>query len=209
MCLNPPSSDNSAAIEQQKAEAEAARQAEIARQARIKEGLAAIDKQFEGFNDAYYADRSQAYRDYYQPDLDRQAEDARKNITYALARSGQLAGSTASDKRGRLEQDIALRQGELESKALGAASSLRSQVADDKASLERELQATSDAEAAKNAALSQAQVRQQQPIEYSPLGDLFTAAAAGIGAAKQNADSAYYRGMSARLFDNKSSGQVR
>lgn len=90
--------------EQQAAEEKAAAQAqEEQRQARVNQNTADIKSAFSGFDDNYANTIRQNVIDYYQPQLDKQFKDARKQSIFSLADKGQLNSSVA----GNMFKDIA------------------------------------------------------------------------------------------------------
>ena len=96
MCIGGSVGDGGAAAER--------RRQEEARQGRIREGDAAIDKQFAGFDDNFYDARRKAYSDYANPQVTDQYEDAFKDLTLALADSNLLNSSAAARRRADLEK---------------------------------------------------------------------------------------------------------
>jgi hypothetical protein len=86
MCFGKPPEDNSAQI---------ARQQEDERRARVSQGTAKVDEAFSRFDQPYYEGVGKAYQDYYAPQLDRQYQKARDQLTYSLADSGGLASTAA------------------------------------------------------------------------------------------------------------------
>src|SRR3546814_21199857 len=79
--------------------AEIARQQEEARQQRIRDGQSAIDTNFAQFNDPYFDDYRQDYMAYYQPQLDRQYQNARRKSVLGLHRTGNLSSSRSAERR--------------------------------------------------------------------------------------------------------------
>lgn len=180
MCFSRPRVDNSAMVLQQQ-EAAAARQREADREARIRSGSAAIDSAFAGFDEPFYGQRRDAYMGFYQPQLDERFTDARRELTYALARAGTLNSTVAGDEQARLQRDYDVNRATILSKAEADANSLRTRVGNERSALVSQLNATADADRATNEALSRTrQIYQDQP-EYSPLGDIFAGAATGVG----------------------------
>jgi hypothetical protein len=193
--------DNSAAKAAEQARAE-----EAARQGRIASGMERVNSVFSQFDDPYYDKVSATALDYYKPEVERQYTDARKALTFNLARSGNLsstAGADAfrklNDAKGRTDVDIANR-------AQGYGTDVRRTVEGQRNDVTQGLYATADPEAAYSSASTAARLAQAPP-SYSPLGDLFSAFVAS-GANAIAAERAGYRGASTGLF-NSSRGSSR
>src|SRR5262245_18483199 len=72
---------------------------EAARQKRIKEGMAAIETNFAGFDPAFYDSREKAYENWALPQVNEQYDKAREELAYALARQfGTLDTSVYADR---------------------------------------------------------------------------------------------------------------
>lgn len=185
------SGTNDALIQQQKedsarAEREAAeaRRREAEREGRIRSGQAAIDQQFSRFSPEFYNQRRDAYINYALPDLNKQYEDARKALTFALSNAGILRSSEANQRFARLEEDKGQALVRVQSEGDRQATAARQDVENERAGLVNQLYSTADADAASNAALARGQYLQQNfsnPAGFDPLGQLFGDVAAGIG----------------------------
>lgn len=89
--------DNSS---QQAADAEAQRQRDVTW------GTNRVNKTFDRqFGSDYYGKLQQGYLDYANPQLDSQYQNTQKNLTYALARDGNLNSSTSADQQAGLAKD--------------------------------------------------------------------------------------------------------
>lgn len=153
-------------------EAERARQEEQARQDRIRQGTDTINSTFGQFDDPFFGDIRQSYIDYARPQLDRQFNDAREQLTYALARQGTLNSSTRGEQTADLQERRDLNLQDITDQARQFETDARNNVERARADLLTTLQATGDAEGASNAALSRASILSAPP-SYSPLGQLF------------------------------------
>lgn len=142
------------------------------------------------FNDDFYKKQQQNYLAYSQPQLDKQYADAQKQLSYSLARSGNLDSSARSAKEAELKSLYDTNNASLASKALDYANTSRNSVEDARANLITQLNATGDATAAANNALSRASAL-SQPTAYSPLSDLFSTFTSAIGK-DAAAEQAYY-----------------
>lgn len=99
MCLTPSiPQDNSG---------QQAQQAEQQRQNNITAAQGGIDSAFSGFNDDYFNNYQKSYTNAYDPLVDQQYNDARKSVSLALARTGNLNSSYGAD-----ELDFALNSGQ-------------------------------------------------------------------------------------------------
>lgn len=192
-----------------------ARADEQARQERIRQGTERIGTIFDGqFNDQFFDARKQAYMDYATPQLQDQYADTQKELTYALARGGNLNSSVRGEKVADLEKKFTLAQQDISDKALAQANATRSQVEGARSDLVSMLNATGDAEGTANSAINRATAL-SQPEAFSPLSSLFSDFTAGLGtqAALERANS-YGAGVPQRyntgLFGgNRNSVKVR
>lgn len=149
--------------------AAAARQAEQRRQAKITQGTQAIDQAFAGFTPEYYSGIEGAYTDYAQPELERQYQEALKNLTYALARKGLSSSTAAGDQQAKLEQQFAKYQTDVLSGGKAYADRARSDIENSRAALVNQLVATEDPAAAGTSALRIAEARTAPPA-FDPIG---------------------------------------
>ena len=81
-----------------------------------------------GFDDAFYDKYKQAVLDYYQPQVDKQYTDAKKQAAYGLGRSGNLISSAANDLMADLKGQYDINTHGVRNQADTAAGDLRSQV---------------------------------------------------------------------------------
>lgn len=180
-----PSNSAGAAAAQQAAQARAD---EEARQARIKTGLTNIDQQFSAFNPEYYQKQSDAYTSYYLPQLDKQYAEAKKKLTYNLARTSNLNSSEGAQQFGKLAEAYSQQQGQIGNQAATAGAQMRSQVESDRGDLINQLNSTADPNIATSAAQNRAQALLSQPAQLSPLANAFEALTASFSnAANQGA----------------------
>lgn len=137
--------------------------------------------------------RRAAMEGYYRPQLDKEAERAKENLTFALARAGQLNSSTAGRRQGDLTEDMALEGGRLQSRIAQDIASTRTSAAGQRAAIEAALRSTGDASQAANQALQSAVTFRQDMPELSPLGQLFAGVAEGIGSVRQGYEAGRIR----------------
>jgi hypothetical protein len=145
---------------------------EVARQQRITAGMGQIANIFAPFNDDFYNKRAADYQAYAMPDEQRQEDLQRKNLIFALARTGNLDSSAATDKAAELAAEGNKQKIAIANEGLNQANALRGNVENTRGNVVAELNATGDAEAASNSALRQSQSL-NQPAGFSPLGNLF------------------------------------
>lgn len=172
-----------------------------ARAAAIATGKQNIDSAFGGFNDDFFNGLAKNYTDYAQPQLDDQYTQAKKNITYALARNGTTNSSIAGDEFGTLAKQYATNETGVAGTGANYANSARQSVAADKNDVTNQLIQSGDADAANISALSAAKVLAVPPT-FSPLGTLFTNVSAVAAQNKLASDSNLSPGSvaGARLF---------
>lgn len=163
-----------------KKEARLAREQEDARQAQIRAGRANIDNTFSQFNDDFFANQRQAFQDFAMPQLDNQFQDASKELTFDLARSGLLNSSVRGEQSSRLQQLYDENRQQVDNEALSREQAARNNVEGARSNLVSMLQATGDAQGAANQALSRAAML-SQPEPFSPLGQLFTTFTGNLG----------------------------
>ena len=167
-----------------------ARAEEDARQERIKKGKKLIMGALSGFDDKFYADREASYVDYATPQLDDQLDDARKNLTFTLARNGK--------QRNAAKIGIADR-------AKAIANQARENVERTRGELYSQLTASANPAAASNLALSRAGVLGSDP-SYSPLGNIFQNVTAGLASANQGLQDRNTQRTIDGLFINPTAG---
>jgi hypothetical protein len=182
---------------------------EVARQNRIKAGMAKIAQVFGAFDDKFYKKRGDDYEAFALPDVERQQEDQRKNLIYALARTGNLDSSAAIDKNAELIAEGNKARIGVTNEGINQSNSLRSQVEQSRGNVVAELNATGDDTAASNSALRAIQAN-NQPAGFSPLGNLFASFAnsvAQIGSRAGNGFSGFAGGGGSPLFSSGGGSQ--
>lgn len=133
-----------------------------------------------GFDDAFYKGRRDAYTSYANPQLQDQYANAGKELTFALARSGNLDSSARAQKEGERTKLYGQRSREIGDQALQQETTARNSVEDARSNLVTMLNATGDVNAAVNGATARSQALSQQPA-FSPIGQLFSDFTAGLG----------------------------
>ena len=132
-----------------------------------------------GFDDAFYNKYKQQVLDYYQPDEQRQYQEAQRDLTYNLARAGTLQSSTAGDKQGDLAYNDALQKANIVANANAQTGQLQNQIQSNKQDLINQLYATDDPTLTANLAESSAKASQLQNPTLTPAASLFTPIAVG------------------------------
>lgn len=175
-------------------EAKLAREDEQARQAKIRSGTTRVNSIFDGqFNDEYFNKTQNSYLDYANPQLEQQYGDAEKELTFALARSGNLDSSVRGEKAAELQKKYDLNKQQVADEALSYGTKARTSVEDARANLIGTLNASGDAEGAANSALARASAL-STPVSFSPLANLFADFTAGLGTQAALEKANYYGG---------------
>ena len=177
-------------------EADMARADEQARQAQIRDGTQRVGAIFDDqFDDNFFEQRKKAFLDFATPQLEDQYGDAQKQLTYALARGGNLNSSVRGEKSAELQKQFDLNKQQIADKALTTSTDSRNAVEDARSNLIATLSATGDAQGAANSAITRASVL-SQPGSFSPLSGLFNDFTSTLGqqAALERADSLFGRG---------------
>ncbi len=182
----------------------AAREAQ--RQENIRTGTQNIDQSFAGFTPDFYAGQEKAYTDYAQPALDQQYADARKQMIFALSRSGNLNSTSAGDRQKRLDMEKNNYQTDIINKAKGYSTQTQSDVERARANLIGQLTATEDPAAAAQGAVQQAAILSRPPA-FDPIGQFAFEAASGLN--NQVGPQTGYSGVLRNPYNSSTSGSTR
>ena len=163
--------------EQQKAE-------EAARQARITEGKDAISTAFAGYDDQFYADRAQDYVDYATPQIEDQYKNAMRDLTNALARSGNLQSSVGAERRADLMRRYDDAVVDAARRGQGYASDTRAALANVESNLQSQNASLADPTLIASMAASNSAAASALP-DYSPLGQIFEGVTSGLATQAQ------------------------
>ena len=163
---------------------------EQAREARIRAGMGQIDSAFAGFDDPFYQSRAKAYSDFAMPTVDRQANDARRALIYALSRNNNLDSSAAIRKNTELNRDTNEARINVANQGQDMANRTRADVENARSGVVAQLNATGDSSAASAAALRQVQ-NLTMPQGFSPLGQLFANFASSVAQIGSNSGNGY------------------
>lgn len=191
MCLDPKiPKDNSAAL---------ARQREEERAALVAQNQQIVDSSLSGFNGDFYRGLTDAFTNYYAPQLDTQYADADRSLRLGLADQGILASSAANRQHSNLMERYLDARADIGNRAQDAVQKTQTQVEGTRANLyDLARSGAAPTAVASSARLQQGSIPDQ--LTRSPLGDVFgtaaKAAAAGI-----SAERAGYRGWGTGWFD--------
>ncbi len=133
-----------------------------------------------GFDDGFYQNLENKYLDYARPALDDQFLNARKQLVFALARSGNLASTSAAQRQAKLDAEKARYEGDITNAAHGYSNQTRTDVENARDSLISQLTATEDPSAAAQGAVQRAAVLSRPPA-FNPVGEFTFQAAQGLG----------------------------
>lgn len=159
-----------------------ARADEQARQEKIRAGTVRVDDIFkQNFTDDFYNNRQSSYLDYATPQVDDQYNDAKKQLTYSLARAGTLDSSVRADKEAELGKEYTKQRQGIADQALSYKTQAMSNVEDARSGLISTLNANGDADGAANNAIARSSAL-SQPTAFSPIGQLFGTFTNALGA---------------------------
>ncbi|MEI6194643.1 MAG: hypothetical protein WCS42_09960 [Verrucomicrobiota bacterium] len=145
---------------------------EKARQASITQGQQGIDAQFSGFDPAFYNKAKTDYTAATTPGMLSDFRATKNNLTYALARGGNMKGSVAVQQNNSLNSKLAQNESQIANNAQGASNDLMARVNTQKGQLTEQLNSSADpASVATQATAATSQLR--APSAIQPLGNLF------------------------------------
>lgn len=192
--------------------AEIARQEEQARKTRIVAGQGKIDDAFKVFDPAYYDKFKSDYTNYYNPQVDKQFTNARRDLGYQLANQG-ISNSTPGNRRFADLIDLyGQRRDQVAQNALTATAGLKTDVENNKATLyDQNTTAADPSLAAQNSVMRMNALTTPQP--YSPLADLFSGVintgATAYGARNYGLPGGYAPYFQPGYYGGGSSGSTR
>ena len=151
---------------------ESAAEAEARRQLKVDAGLEEIEKIFGQYDQDFYDKSSDAYLDYYEPQLEDQFKEGLKELQFALARGGRFGSSTEVNRKAKAAEELGFQKNELASGAIQAADASEKAVTAAKRDMTNLNQINANPDLA--ASLSQAQSGiLNQPAKFDPLLDVF------------------------------------
>lgn len=132
-----------------------------------------------GFGDEFYNKYKQGMLDYYQPQVAEKYGEAKDELTYRLARAGQLRSDVAGTETAKLAGQEEKNTAKVRSDADAAAADLKTRVAKEEQNATNTLYATENPEVAANqATAAMTNLSAEQP-DLSPLGAIFDIATIG------------------------------
>lgn len=149
--------------------ADAARR-EAQRQANITQGTASIDSALSKFNPDYYSGIENSYIQMANPQLDDSYSNAKKQLVYALSRTGNLNSNTAVEMQRKLEAELEKNRRDIINAARGYSSRAKSDIANTRTDLLSQLTATENPSAVANQAMLRAEQASQMPA-FDPIGN--------------------------------------
>jgi len=152
--------------------------------------------------------RRTALEGYYYPQLQDKHADASEDLTYALARAGQLTSSTAGERQADLSEMFALNQADIDSQIQSDVIGTESRINQQRQSLEAALRASGDQTASSNNALAAATTFREDTPELNPLGNIFAGIADGIGAIVQGYNTGRVRSLATPNPLGSGTGQI-
>lgn len=174
-------------VAQQQA-AEAQRQEELRRQ-NIQSGQQSIDGAFGQFNDGFFDNIRNSFTQTQMPGLQQQFDQARDQLTAALAGRGTLESTAGAAQMGQLQQRFGEQQASIGAQALDFANNIRGRVNDSRNNLLSMVMSGGDPSgiAARATGDATSLARTSAQIPTAPLGSVFGAALQpilnGVGAA--------------------------
>lgn len=154
--------------------------------------------------------RREAMEGFYLPQIDKQYDSAREDLTFALHRAGLLNSTAAGEKQGDLSEMFSLERAGVLSDIERDISGTMGQLNQNRAAIEAALRSSGDASAATDAALSSMTAFRADSPTLQTLPSLFAGAATGIGAAGRGYDMGEMTGTRAKIPNPfaKGSGRV-
>lgn len=146
---------------------------------------------FKGFTEDFYKGREQAYSDFATPQLEDQLADARKKLTFALARSGTLNSSTRASKEAELAKEAGTARQGIADAALATGNQARNAVEGARSDLINTLTSTGDVDSAVRSALARSTAL-SAPTQFSPIGSLFANFTSALGTQAAAERAQYY-----------------
>lgn len=206
MCGSKPKTDRSA-LKFQQSEAARARQEETARQGRVAQGMEQIGGVFAPLEDTL-AGRRETLEGFYLPQLDERFSDAQENLSFGLARAGQLTSSTAGKRQGKLGELFGLERAKVDADISADVAATRGRMNSQRSALEAALRSSGDATAATNGALASAMTFREDQPTLNPIGNVFYGIAEGIGGLRDGYEAGRIRRLATPNPMGRGTGRV-
>lgn len=180
-----------------KAEADAA-----AKRASLEKGMSDISGIFAKYDDPYYANISQNYRNYANPQIDKAYQESQGNVMSNLANRGKLGSSTAAYQAGELDSSRKSMLSQSEMKALDYANQQRQAVNQARSQTVGQLYSSESPQAALQSANAFVPALNSGP-SFSAIGDILSQASKF---AAQDYGNAQFKPQGGLLFANQYTG---
>lgn len=146
----------------------------------------------QGLAGDFYSNFKNSILDFYQPEVERQYEDAQSQNLFDLARRGLLRSSRAADAAGDLTREKAEADARVVANAENQTAGLKGDMSRAEQNAISLLQQTEDPTSAYNAAQSEVNAIQNRAPDFSTMGNLFSAALQAGANYKQAQDARKY-----------------
>lgn len=134
---------------------------------------AAVNSAFSQFDPSYFQNYQNAYTNYYQPQIQDQYHTAKDQLTAALSGAGTLESTVGADALANLARRSTDQTAQIAAQGAAASQSLQQNVAQQRASLLGQANASTDpSQIASNA--QAATTALQAPTTFAPLGNVFS-----------------------------------
>lgn len=170
------------------------RRMEEERQARVKQGIAAVQDAFKGFDQNFYDNQRANYTAWAQPQINRQYGSQLDQLRYGIARTGLGGSSVAAKAKGDLSLQLSDANMNMAQASRDYMQKSQNTIEAARSDLIAQATATADPQLVANNALARAQQSTSGPA-YTPLGSLFNVASPIIANDMQM--SMYRQGMNA------------
>lgn len=149
-----------------------ARAQQQSQQQQIEGATNQINQAFSGFNAPFYQQRTQAYENYAEPQLQQQYKGTLQNLYGKLANQGLLNSSAATQEKGALKGELNTQQQGVANQGFAQSQSLQQQIAQEQQNLIGQANAATDPQSVARGALDVAGSF-STPSAFQPLGQLF------------------------------------
>lgn len=165
------------------------RRLEEERQAKVRQNVADINTQFDTkFGPDYYGQVGQAFSNYYQPQVDKQFQNARRQTAFRFAANPN--SSAANRAGGELQGAYDAARANVASGSYDAVNKAKSEVEANRSKLLGLAEAGTSQDSL--AAQTQNAIGQEyKPGAYSPIGDVFSSYLGNLGSTAQRSSEGY------------------